>query len=848
MALAIRGVRRGARVTVGLIKLIGRLNPRRIGDTLAVLAVFFGSAVVWRHAPATEWAVGALAYAWIPVVLWIGAAALTLRFQRRILLRFWQWWGLAAGAAAALTGILSLVHPQFGLMAEVSLGGRWGSLLIKLIGRLNPRRIGDTLAVLAVFFGSAVVWRHAPATEWAVGALAYAWIPVVLWIGAAALTLRFQRRILLRFWQWWGLAAGAAAALTGILSLVHPQFGLMAEVSLGGRWGSVIGGSPLGLAMLKISAIMIGTPLAMFPRHVGIFYGKVLSRIGSGLRSTAVYVRQAALQTRGYFAGLRRFTAPVDVGSEDSWEVQHEGLEGATPDDQGVWAGSGPVNVPDLDSPPGLGSPNGETPEGAPWPLAGVGPADGPGLSWRLPSIELLSAGERRQPVGASLDKMARLVETTLGEHGVSVEVKDIKAGPRIVRFGLVSGWTGKQGGEGSEETVRVRGESGRVKVQSILTREKDLALALKTPYLRLEAPVPGEALVGLEVPSPSPAKVTLREVMESPPFTQMVAKGNLPIALGQDTGGSPVVMDLATLPHLLIAGSTGSGKSVCINSVVASLLLTKPPDQLRLMMVDPKRVELTPFNGIPHLVTPVIVEVGEVNSALRALMREMMRRYRQMEETGARNIAGYNAKSKEPMPYLVLIVDELADLMMSGGFQVEQNLIRLAQLGRATGIHLVLATQRPSVTVVTGLLKANIVARVAFAVASQVDSRVILDMVGAEKLLGKGDMLLLSNDSPKPRRVQGTLVNDPEIDQLVEFWLGQEGPPLPQINMAEDDDGDLDEEDGLDEDLLDQARDLALRNPHLSSSFLERRLKVGAQRAGQIIEQLEDEGLVPLS
>ena len=714
--------------------------------------------------------------------------------------------------------------------------------LIRLIGKLNPRLVGDAMAVLAVLIAAAVVWRHAPATEWAVGTLAYAWAPVLLWIGAALLTLRFQRRFLLRYWRWWGLAAGAAAALTGILSLIHPQFGLLAEVSLGGRWGSIIGGSPLALAVLKIGAIVIATPLVMFPRQVGIFYGRVLSHAGSALRSSGVFVYRAALIIRGYFAGLRKTSI---LEAETSGEVQNEGLEGDTPDYQSDWGGAEPGKIPDLDSSVGERRIDAHPPVSG--NSSGAGSAGSPGLSWQLPSIDLLSAGERRQPVGASLDKMARLVESTLGEHGVSVEVKDIKAGPRIVRFGLVPGWTGKQAEDGAPETVRARGEIGRVKVQSILTREKDLALALKTPYLRLEAPVPGEALVGLEVPSPSPAKVTLREVMESPPFTKLVSKGTLPIALGQDTGGSPVVMDLATLPHLLIAGSTGSGKSVCINSVVASMLLTKPPDQLRLMMVDPKRVELTPFNGIPHLVTPVIVDVDEVNSALRALMREMMRRYRQMEDLGARNIAGYNAKSKVPMPYLVLIVDELADLMMSGGFQVEQNLIRLAQLGRATGIHLVLATQRPSVTVVTGLLKANIVARVAFAVASQVDSRVILDMVGAEKLLGKGDMLLLSNDSPKPRRVQGTLINDPEIDRLVGFWQGQQGPPLPEITMVDDDDGDVDEQDDLDEALLDQARDLALNNPNLSSSFLERRLKVGGHRADQIIEHLEDEGSVPL-
>ena len=346
---------------------------------------------------------------------------------------------------------------------------------------------------------------------------------------------------------------------------------------------------------------------------------------------------------------------------------------------------------------------------------------------------------------------MARHVEKVLAEHGVIVEVQDIRAGPRIVRFGLVPGLLPKKGEEPREESATNKVEITRVKVQSILAREKDLALALKTPYLRIEAPVPGEALVGLEVPSPSPSKVNLREVMETEALAKISAKGALPVALGQDTAGNPVVVDLAALPHFLIAGATGSGKSVCINSIVASLLLTRTPDQLRMLMVDPKRVELTPFNGVPHLVAPVIVEVDEVNAALRALMREMLRRYKLMEENGTRNIDGYNAKASQRLPYLLLIVDELADLMMSGGYEVEQNLVRLAQLGRATGIHLLLATQRPSVNVVTGLLKANIPARVAFAVASQIDSRVILDTIGAEKLLGKGDMLLLHNESPKP-------------------------------------------------------------------------------------------------
>ncbi|PKB79113.1 MAG: hypothetical protein BZY88_14890 [SAR202 cluster bacterium Io17-Chloro-G9] len=741
-------------------------------------------------------------------------------------------------------------------MALVGKGVRLVTAPLTLINRLKPRQAADILIMLAVAAAALLTWRYGPANQWAMSNLAYGWAPVGLWIAAVGLTLRFRPNILARHWRWWGIAAGAAAVSLGLLSLIHPDFGLLSEVSLGGRWGSVLGGSPMAAAILKIAAIAVVTPLVFFPRPVSVHYVKALKRTALGLRIAWSRSRPGIVQTGRLVRWSWRHISPsrlLSRGSRGSqpgaanlaFDVLDQQADGGDfhedfQEEGGSWPKGEPGRVPGLDA----GEPAQPVAEERPQPAISQGK---PGEKWLLPSIGLLSPAEGRDQPAASLETMARLVESTLAEHGLNVDVNDIKAGPRIVRFGLVPGWVTRRGGrpqeKGGDDAQGASGESGRVKVQSILTREKDLALALKTPYLRLEAPVPGEALVGLEVPSPSPSKVMLREVMESPPFKKISANGTLPIALGQDTGGAPVVMDLASLPHLLIAGSTGSGKSVCINSVVASLLLTKPPDQLRMMMVDPKRVELTPFNGIPHLVTPVIVDVNEVNSALRALMREMMRRYHQMEEVGARNIAGFHAKSKEEMPYLVLFVDELADLMMTGGFEVEQNLIRLAQLGRATGIHLVLATQRPSVTVVTGLLKANIVARVAFAVASQVDSRVILDTVGAEKLLGKGDMLLLNNESPKPRRVQGTLIYDQEIDRLVEFWLNQKGPPLPEFRMDLDD--DLDEDDLLDDDMLDQARDLALGNPHMSASYLERRLKIGQSRALQMMEALEEEGLV---
>jgi len=386
------------------------------------------------------------------------------------------------------------------------------------------------------------------------------------------------------------------------------------------------------------------------------------------------------------------------------------------------------------------------------------------------------------------------------------------------------------------------------------MAREKDLALALKTPSIRLLAPVPGERAVGIEVPNPRPKLVSLRTVIESPSFERIARADGLAIALGEGTGGEPVSIDLKEMPHLLLAGATGSGKSICINSVVSSLIMTNTPEELRLLMVDPKRVELTPFNGIPHLLMPVVVDTDQVVRAFEGVLTEMFRRYRLLEKMGARAIDTYNRRVPEPLPHVVIVVDELADLMMAAAYEVEQALVRLAQLGRATGIHLVLATQRPSVNVVTGLMKANISGRIAFAVASQVDSRVILDMAGAEKLLGKGDMLFLSPSEPKPERIQGSYVSEKETERLVLYWKSQRGP-LPSFSLKHADSGgpasaDQAEEspgaDSSEEDsLLRKAREVAARYKRLSPSVLQRRLRIGYPKALQLIELLEEEGAV---
>ncbi|MDE2779755.1 MAG: DNA translocase FtsK [Chloroflexota bacterium] len=689
------------------------------------------------------------------------------------------------------------------------------------------------VVALAAAVGT-MFWLYPEAWTQVYTGLGYGWVPALLWTGAALVTLRYRPAWLARYWNLWLAGAVAAVVSIGALSFFDSSYGTLAFVGLAGRWGSAGMGDSIMWGMVRLAPLVAVMPLLISSRRAGRGYWLALSCIGKGLWLAALYTALGiAYAARAFGRGLaslfRAENRPGWITAIVKSPVRlFSSLTGRSVQSRAPVAAEVVMPEPETKEEPAQEA-----------KVPGAPAVFSSGSKWKLPSLDLLAPAEARSVDDKPLKEMAANIESALADHGVQVEVADIKSGPRIVRFGLQPGWVEKRGAVKEGEAPAVQ---GRVKVQSILARERDLSLAISSPSLRFEQ-VPGEALLGLEIPTPSPSKVTMREIMDGADFRKIATRGGLPIALGADAGGDSVAMDLSALPHMMIAGATGSGKSVCINSIVASMLLTKPPDQLRMLMVDPKQVELTPFNGIPHLVLPVITEVDEVSPMLRGLIREMTRRYKAMAEIGTRNISGYNAKAKEPMPYLVLIVDELADLMLVGGFEIEQSLVRLAQLGRAAGIHLVLATQRPSVKVVTGLLKANIPTRVAFAVASQVDARVILDSVGAEKLLGKGDMLLLNNDAPKPRRVQGTLVLDDEIEKLVEFWLDQKGPALPPINLEDDDEGELG--DGVDESLVDRARELALRNPHMTSSLLERRLKIGGNRAEQIIEVLEDEGLL---
>ncbi|MDD5081900.1 MAG: DNA translocase FtsK [Dehalococcoidales bacterium] len=472
---------------------------------------------------------------------------------------------------------------------------------------------------------------------------------------------------------------------------------------------------------------------------------------------------------------------------------------------------------------------------------------------WRLPPIDILDKATEVEMGEADNLERARLIEEALASYGVEAKVVQINAGPTVTQFGVEPGWDKKvkevreKSKDGSVKLKLKELSRTRVKVERITSLSNDLALALAAPSIRIEAPVPGKSMVGVEVPNTISGMVSLRGVIETTVFQKMMPKAKLPIALGKGAGGESVAADLSKMPHLLIAGATGSGKTVCLNAIICCLLMHGTPYDVKFIMIDPKRVELTPFNSIPHLAAPVIVETNKALGTLRWLNLEMDRRYQRLASAGTRNIEGYNKNKheEEKLPYLVLVIDELADLMMAGFDEVEHIICRLAQLARAVGIHLVVATQRPSVDVVTGLIKANFPTRISFAVTSQVDSRTILDTVGAEKLLGKGDMLYMPTEAAKPKRLQGCYVSDPETERLVYFWGSQRredtgsqlkveeivSPVIPGRREASSADP-----------LLDTARQLAQEHEHISTSFLQRRLHIGYPRAARLMEQLEAE------
>ena len=457
---------------------------------------------------------------------------------------------------------------------------------------------------------------------------------------------------------------------------------------------------------------------------------------------------------------------------------------------------------------------------------------------YKIPPVSFLTRGNKLQNGQQQkvIQDRAKALENTFQSFGVNVKIKDVQAGPAVTRF-------------------EIQPETG-VKVSKILSLSDDLALNLAASDVRIEAPIPGKAAIGIEVPNKIVSLVYLREVLEDPQFQNSTSP--LTIALGKEITGVSVFADLLKMPHLLIAGSTGAGKSVCINSIICSILFKASPWVVKFLMIDPKMVELNIYNGIPHLISPVVTEAKKASVALRSMVKEMERRYDLFANEGVRDISRYNEKvesgesdpSADPLPYIVVVIDELADLMMISPSEVEDSIVRLSQMARAAGIHLVIATQRPSVDVITGLIKANITSRIAFAVSSQTDSRTILDVGGAEKLLGRGDMLYYPLGVHRSMRVQGAFISEKDINKVVDYVKKQKSPLYQLSFVAGDAEDDASQEEGNDKDngrdpLVQEAVELVIKTGHASISLLQRRFRIGYSRAARLIDDLEQLGIV---
>ena len=479
---------------------------------------------------------------------------------------------------------------------------------------------------------------------------------------------------------------------------------------------------------------------------------------------------------------------------------------------------------------------------------------------WRLPHLDdMLGSWDRSVDSDDLIRQRGQLLEETLALFGVPAAFEGVNAGPTVTQYLIRPGYV--------ERTVRGETKRTKVKVSKIASLTNDLALALAAQSVRIEAPIPGTNYVGIEVPNTAGNNVGLKELMKSEAFEKIQPLAQLPIALGEDVKGQAVVTDLARMPHLLIAGATGTGKSVCINSIIGCLLLTHTPDTLGMLMIDPKMVELTIYNDTPHLISPVVTDVDRAAGVLYWCVKEMERRYQLLNKAGARDLERYNAYAKERneeiLPLIVVIVDEMTDLMMVAPEEVEKYLIRLAQMARAVGMHLVIATQRPSVDVLTGLIKANFPARIAFAVTSQTDSRVVLDVPGAERLLGRGDMLFMAADASKLERLQGAVLEEGEINRIIQYWQGlhngvsatpvaSNGVETPLQVPTTDHRSQATAEqiqqmktrDARD-DLFDEAVHVVTEAGRGSVTILQRQLRIGYNRASRLVEQLETSGIL---
>ena len=637
-----------------------------------------------------------------------------------------------------------------------------------------------------------------------------------------------------------------ALGLWGLLGLLRPAGSLagasLDHLSAGGRLGSLLVGSPIGLLIWLLA--WVGGCAIFWPRGT---WGVV--RSAPPVCAAVWRLRLDRRLWHGAVATVRLFS-PQETASEPEDTAE----PGESPAIEQLDVEPAVLRVPRAASLPA--EPRAAAPVVEPRP---------PVTPWQLPPASVLNPPVENAISASDNAARSKLIVETLASFGVDSRVVQVNQGPTVTQFGLEPGWEVKTRTLPEKDprgkpvldkdgNPRFRTEEvsrTRVRVNQITTLANDLALALAAPSIRIEAPVPGKPVVGIEVPNTNASVVSMRSVIESNQFQKLSARSKLALALGKGVSGEPVAADLTRMPHLLIAGATGAGKSVCINSIIACILTHATPDEVRFIMIDPKRVELSAFGHIPHLaLSKVIVDVEEVVGTLGAVIREMEARYKKFEALGVRNLEAYNrhAKVTKPLPFWVVIIDELADLMMAVPFEVERQICRLAQLARATGIHLVVATQRPSVDVVTGLIKANFPTRIAFAVSSQVDSRTILDSVGAEKLLGRGDMLFLATDAPKPRRLQGVYVSDQEIERLVDFWMSERWAPYrPPVydHLVDEARAEQDKDEQSDDPLLERATELAHEHSRVSVSMLQRRLRIGYPRAARLMDQLEEAGIV---
>ena len=626
--------------------------------------------------------------------------------------------------------------------------------------------------------------------------LGWAFVVSPFWLGAAGVYLLFDsldQRPDVR----WDQVGGAAVMFLALLGLVHMGEGWLTQIPPDALVDQGRGGGFIGRVISQGLSDALGGIGALMILFIFLVMGLTLAARGP-LISLLRWIEATSTEVADNW---RRGQVPINPGRGAGLDngLDEPGLTIRTGGRPAIEARTAPPSVPPshpvvapepvaqpLRRPTIIGSAEPTAPpasvptvrqpelplqEAPPAPRPVVARVLGATRDYRLPPLsDILEENIEQEVSRDEIRQKARIIEDTLGSFGVPARVVEVNQGPAITQFGVEPGYVEKRDSKGQVTRTKV-------KVNKISALANDLALALAAPNIRIEAPVPGRPIVGIEVPNPKSHVVSLRGVLESDAFANISGEDRLGFGLGQDVSGQPMAVDLTRMPHCLIAGATGAGKSACINAIIASLLLTHTPQTLRFLMVDPKRVELVGFNGIPHLLTDVIVEMEQVVGVLQLALREMDRRYRLFAKFGARNISGFNdiaeSKGEAKLPFIVIIVDELADLMMVAADEVEKSVIRLGQMARATGIHLILATQRPSVDVVTGLIKANFPARIAFAVTSQVDSRVVIDTPGAEKLLGRGDMLYMAPDASKLQRLQGCYVTDKELDRLVRYWKG---------------------------------------------------------------------------